>query len=70
MMPKVFRFKTFHHNNIVSFSDNNFSNPTLAVQFAHDCSSCTGSNNISFDAPVGSNRGVRAHALSGDGRTL
>ena len=67
---KGLSFKTFHHNNIVSFSDNNFSNPTLAVQFAHDCSSCTGSNNISFDAPAGSNRGVRAHALSGDGRTL
>ena len=61
---------TGSENNIVTFSDNNFSNPSLALQFAHDCSSCTGNNNISFDAPAGGNRGVRAHALSGDGRTL
>ena len=62
---KGLSFKTFHHNNIVSFSDNNFSNPTLAVQFKADCSSCSGSTNISTDL-----RGVRSHALSGDGRTL
>ena len=61
---------TGSENNIVTFSDNNFSNPSLALQFAHDCSSCTGNNNISFDAPAGGNRGIRAHALSGDGRTL
>ncbi len=61
---------TGSENNIVTFSDNNFSNPSLALQFKHDCSSCSGNNNISFDAPAGGNRGVRAHALSGDGRTL
>ena len=56
------------NNYIITFSDNNFSDPTLAFQFEDDCSSCI-ANNITY-TPTGFNIGIGTHSLSGDGRFL